>query len=282
MYTLSVANEKGDQLQLTQNINYTIINVDGLNPPTANINTAINANFDGATFKSSRLNTRNIVIKLAIEGNVETNRIALYNYFKSKKPCTIYYQNNTRNISIKGYVESFEIGFFDQKQIAQISILCPNPYFINTMSDDTELSFIQSLFEFPFAIEEEGIEFSTISSEIETIIVNEGDVETGMMIEFHATGSATNPTLYNVDTGEKIKININMNEGDTIIVNTNKGSKSIVQIVNGAPVNIINNLDLASTWLQLNTGSNTMLFTADSFSNNLICNIIYNDLFKGV
>lgn len=50
MFTLKVENAKGAILELTNNEeNYQVTNIEGLNPPNANINTANYANGDGSS-----------------------------------------------------------------------------------------------------------------------------------------------------------------------------------------------------------------------------------------
>lgn len=282
MYTLTIENHKGEQLQLTQNPNYSITSVEGLPPPTANINTAVNANFDGSTYRSSRLNERNIVIMLAIEGDAEANRINLYQYIKAKKQCTLYYQNGSRNVSTVGYVESLEIAIFGEKETAQISIICPRPYFADVVQTILDMSATSAMFEFPFAIEEEGIEFSTLAVATESIVQNLGDVETGAVIVFHATGTASNPVIYNLDTAEFFKVNIDMSVGDLLVISTIKGEKTVTAILSGIEWNYINSMVQGSSWIQFESGANTMLYNADSHPENLECMISFSNLYEGV
>lgn len=49
-----------------------------------NINTSVNATSDGETINSVRANKRNIVLYVAIQGEVERNRLNLYKYFPPK------------------------------------------------------------------------------------------------------------------------------------------------------------------------------------------------------
>lgn len=282
MYTLTIENHKGEQLQLTQNPNYSITSVEGLPPPTANINTAVNANFDGSTYRSSRLNERNIVIMLAIEGDAEANRINLYQYIKAKKQCTLYYQNGSRNVSIVGYVESLEIAIFGEKESAQISIICPRPYFADVVQTILDMSATSAMFEFPFSIPDEGIEFSTLTVATESIVQNLGDVETGALIVFHATGDVMVPAIYNVDTGERMRINVDMTAGDLLVINTKQGEKSIHLVVDGIETNVINKLIVGSTWLQFESGANTMLVDADMGVEHFQCFVTFNNLYEGV
>ena len=281
-FTLSVETPKGDKITLTQNDKYTIMNVDGLAPPTAAINVAVNANFDGSTYTSSRMGERNIVIQFAIEGNVEQNRIELYKVLRPKAPCRVRYSNNHRNVYIDGYVESFDCNFFNEKEVAQISILCPYPYFSDEIDVDFDFSTITPLFEFPFDIDSDGIEFSTIVLGEEKNIINNGDIETGMLIQFTAAGGVTNPKLINTVTNEKVLVNLSLSAGDVLEINTNRGKKSVKLIHNGVISNQINALDKTSKWLQLEVGDNLFVTDATSGGENLLCNVMYGNLFGGV
>lgn len=282
MYFLAIENHKGERLNLTQNPKYSVTNIEGLTPPQANINTAVNANFDGSTYRSSRLNERNIVVTLAIEGNVEANRINLYQYIKAKKKCIVYYKNGMRDVSIVGYVESMEIEIFNEKEMVQISIICPQPYFRDVIKTLLDMSATSAMFEFPFAIEEEGIEFSTLAVGSESIVQNLGDVETGAVIVFHATGTASNPVIYNLDTAEFFKVNIDMSAGDLLVISTIKGEKTVTAILSGIEWNYINSMVQGSSWIQFESGANTILYNADSHPENLECMISFNNLYEGV
>lgn len=282
MFTLAIENAKGNRLRLTQNPNYSLVSVDGLNPVKANINTAVNANFDGSTFKSSRLQNRNIVIMLAVEGAIETNRIELYKFIKTKEEVTVYVSNGTRDVYIKGRVEDMQIGIFAQKQMVQISIICPNPYFANVDENHEDFSVVNGLFEFPFDIAEEGVPFGEIVVDAEVNIQNRGDVNTGMIVEFKAIGTVVNPAIYNTGTGKFMKLNVTMSDGDVIQINTNKGQKGVLEISGGTVSNILNKLDPTSTWLDLETGDNTMMFTATSGEINLQCTLYHDFMYEGL
>lgn len=282
MYSISIENAKGNRIQLSQNKDYSITSITGLNPPSANINTGVNASFDGATFKSSRLNVRNLVIMLAIEGNVEQNRINLYRFIKVKQACTVYFKNNTREVYIGGYVESMEIGIFEQKQIVQISIICPKPYFTDVLDEEAVFSSVIPLFEFPFSIPEEGIEFGELNVNSAIDVINNGDIATGMVIEFYATDEVTDPAIYNLETNEYMKLNVTLQAGDRIQINTEKGNKSVTKISGGVRTNILNALDAGSSWLILESGDNIMTYTATVHPEYLSCTVYHNDLYEGV
>lgn len=285
MFSLKIENHKGEIIELTHNPAYTITEITGLNPPAANINTVEAALLDGAIFNSSRVGIRNIVINFAIENSAEANRIALYRYVKTKKPCTVYFQNGRRNVYINGYFETLDINLFEQKQMAQISIICPLPFFIDMEQQNMEFSHTLALFQFPFSIDENGEEFSETltGDELYFNAVNSGDIETGVIITIAANGgSLTYPSVTNTTTGETFKVNYILRESDELIINTNRGQKSVTLIRGDTTTNLINYIDSSSTWLQLETGANDLMCNAVFGSENLSCSIAYNLKYEGV
>ena len=62
MYSLKVENDRGNTLELTNNPNYTVFKIEGLNPPHATINSSVNTTTGGSNINSVRLENRNIVI----------------------------------------------------------------------------------------------------------------------------------------------------------------------------------------------------------------------------
>lgn len=282
MYTLIVENERGEQLELTHNENYDVLEVDGLNPPTAAINTVEIANVDGARFNSSRIETRNIVIRLNIKPPIETNRIALYKYFRVKKYIKIYYQNEHRDVFTEGYIETFENSLFGMLQQPQISIICPNPFWKSTSETQVEFSNTTALFEFPFLIPSEGIEFSRIER-LTTTYINTGEVETGAIIKFYATSNQIlNPVFYNRTTGKFFGLNFDMYEGDVITVNTQQGEKSATLLRDGVITNILSLRQNGSSWITFEPGENEISYGADNGQNSLNVTVTAIQKYEGV
>lgn len=281
MYTLIVQNKYGQQLELTHNEAYVIEEIDGLDPPEATINTTRNANADGSVFNSSYVNDRQIIITMAVNSPAEANRIQLYKYFKNKYPLRLFYKNSTRDVYIDGYCQKINIEMFNKKQIAQIIIRCPEPFLKSVQDEMIDFSAIQADFEFPFSIESP-IEFGEIQLNEEKDLINSGDVETGVTITLRARGSVTNPRIYNIETNEYFKLNITMQQGDEIVINTEKKQKSVKLTRAGVTSNIIGNLASGSTWFQLNPGDNIFSVTADSNPENMDAYCVLTDQFEGV
>lgn len=281
-YILKAENHRGEVLNLSTNPNYIVYKIEGLQPPSVNVNVSANATSDGSTFNSARANSRNIVIYVALKGIVEDSRINLYKYFPLKKKIKLYYKNDTRDVYIEGYVELIECDLFSASQVAQISIICPQPYFKGVDELVSYFSDVSSLFSFPFSIPSSGIELSAITTNIRKSIINTGDIESGIIIRLYAIGAVVNPVIYDVFNRTYIKLNYTMTVNDEIIINTYKGEKSITLIRNGISTNIMGHMAADSTWLTLQSGDNVFSYDADSGNSNLQLTFTTSVLYGGV
>lgn len=280
MFIAKIENKLGEVLTLTQiESEYQIVQIEGLNPPPARVNLLNMANIDGARFNNSKLETRELVITVKLNGSgadVEANRQRLYRYFPTKDWCKFYYTNNFRNVFIEGYVNTVQVSPFAKDERMQISIVCPQPYFKSLYMIIDDISKVLNRFEFPFAFGSNGatnpdvptdpgtddaIPFSEIEMDRVTNVYNDSESETGMMIEIEVIQPIDTITIQNTDSGEFFTINYSFVQNDKIIINTNLGSKSISLIRDGVTYNIFPALVKGSTFFQLNIGNNFFGFT---------------------
>lgn len=282
MYELKVKNDKGEVLNLSTSPSYTVFNITGLQPPAVMLSTSYNATSDGTKINSARVDQRNIVIYMTIEGDIEKNRINLYKYFPLKQTVTLYFKNNTRDVYIEGMVEVIECDLFTNKQVAQISIICPQTYFKGVNELISYFSDVTSLFEFPFSISEAGVEISAITTNIRKSIINTGDVESGIVIDLHAIGTVVKPVIYDVFKRTHIKLMFTMEANDHIIINTSVGEKAITLIRDGVSTNIIGYLYPDSSWLTVGAGDNVFTYDAESGGSNLQITFTTSVLYGGV
>lgn len=287
MFTAKIENSSGNVLTLTGNEPvYQVIDITGLNPPPAQINTTTIVGLDGAVFNSSKLQTRNLVLTIKINGNVETNRLMLYSYFRTKDWCKFYYSNNTLDVSIEGYVESVECDLFTNNEIAQISILCPYPYFRSLNEVIQDFSNVQKLFVFPFSINiDDPIVISTLEDSGGVAIYNNSESETGVLIYIDFLDSASSVEIKNTKTGDDFEINYSFLENDTVIINTNKGKKSITLLRNGVLTNLFSALQAGSVFFQLLPGVNNFEYLvsgSSSNNNDVLITFKYYNIYRGV
>jgi len=264
VFTLNIENQAGDVLCLTQSRDYAVIRYSGLNPPPAVVSLSPYGASDGSRFNNARVDSRAVVITIQFLRDVERNRIALYRYARVKQYCKIHYTNDTRDVYCEGYVEAIDNDQFELGQKMQISILCPYPYLRSIREIITDISQTIALFEFPFAIGAEGVEFSSIEKTGAIAVENQGDVDTGVVIEITATGPVEAPALYNADTHGSMELGTSLQAGDRIRINTNRGAKRIELTRAGVTTNIINDLVPGADWFQLPPGRSGFTYTADS------------------
>ena len=270
MYTAKIENKNGAVYVLTGNEPvYQVIDITGLNPPPAQINTTPIVGLDGALFNSSRLDTRNIVLTIKINGDVEKNRLALYQAFRTKEWCRFYYTNGTLDVYIDGYVETVECGLFTNDEQAQISILCPSPYFRSLEEIIDDISSVTAKFTFPFDINvNQPIPISEFRIADTTNVINSSSAETGMIIEIDVLASIYDIEIRNVITGDRFMLGGNYQAGDKIIIDTNKGQKSVKLVRDGITTNILSKIARGSVFFQLQPGDNFFGFLIDLGDNN--------------
>ena len=115
---------------------YVVKDVDGLDPVTASIFTLTDTGVDGDRYQGSRVDSRNIVLKLGYSpiysGSLGVGRLRtrLFNALPPKGGVTLkFYTTDLPNLVIKGYVETHDTNMFSEEPEVSISIMCPDPYF---------------------------------------------------------------------------------------------------------------------------------------------------------
>lgn len=287
MYTAKIENSNGQVLTLTQNeSDYQIVSITGLNPPPAQINTTNIAGIDGSKFNSAKLDTRNIVIMIKLNGDVEGNRLALYQMFRTKEECRFYYSNGRRDVSIPGYVETVECDLFTNAEIMQVSIICMYPYFRDMDEKWVEVSDgAIAGFHFPFSINIGApIPFSIYNLDGETNVMNTAEADTGAVIRIDVNAPVRTIEIRNTGNNKFFKLDHDFQRADTILINTHKGEKSITLVRNGVASNVFTALKLGSTFFQLNVGDNFFTYFANGVQNDerLLVRFIFAAEYRGV
>ena len=282
MYDLRLENAGGEILQLSGNPSYAVTSVEGILPADAEVSTTSVSTIDGEQFNYAKTGKRNIVITILPQEPVETNRIYLYKWITTKRWIRVRYRTPTRDVYTDGYVEKVSGSLFSRQETIQVSIICPESYFKNTQEIIQNADYTEPLFEFPFAIEEEGIEVS-VYDRLQTVIINnESDDTIGITIRLSSFGTVENPRIYNRETLENIGLKFQMQESDVIEIQTQKGKKGVWITRNGERTNIINTIMSGITWFQLEPGENLFTYEADAGLEFLKIEFLYNYIYGGV
>lgn len=276
-----------------------ITEIEGLGPVKADINMTELAAKDGSKYNSSRANGRNIVMKVRFiyASSIEEVRLLSYKYFPLKKRIKFHIETDNRIAEVEGYIESNEPDIFSQEETASISIVCESAWFKDASENGIQVidfSDIVSLFEFEFEDDDNEsptIEFSSLEIRRENVITYNGDTDNGFIMRMFIGGSVTNPSIYNIETLESIKIDTAkvativgsaVKAGDEIRINSIQNEKSVTLIRDGRSYNILNALDINAAWFVLHPGDNLFGYTADSGELNIMFRIESQILLQGV
>lgn len=264
---------------------FVVLGVDGLSAPKANINMSESVVIDGSFFNSAHAQHRNIVIRLKLLENptIEHSRHILYSVFQIKKKIRLDIETHSQNdtglsVYTEGYVESVEPEIFSSMCAAQISIICPSPYLRSKYSESLNFESVLPLFSFPFPeIDEyeqaiEPFAIGEVSKSQTMNIVNNGEIDTGFIINLDFTGPTTDTIeIGSVESGITMSLNLNklvdssgtstsIVAGDRIIIDTISGERSLQLLRNGRFNSIIKSINRRFDWLYLVPGNNGIYF----------------------
>lgn len=301
--SITVTNFVGDSLKMElrnpASSGFIITNIKGLGPGKANVNVTEVSTNDGGVFNSARQSTRNIVLSLTFDPSqdIETLRRKSYRFFPLKRNLKLRIETDTRIAEITGYVESNDPSIFSSREGSDISIICPDPAFYSAEGDGTKTTLfygIEPMFEFPFSNEsltENLIEFSSIMQNSERVIIYDGDADIGMTITLDASGPVTNIGIYDTENNTFMRLDTSkieaitgkgVDSGDSIIVCTVRGKKTIRLLRAGVSYNILNCLDKNSKWLELSKGDNRLAFSAETGFTNLAIRVTNQIVYEGM
>jgi hypothetical protein len=230
-----------------------LVNIDGLDPVKASVNTSPYGSVDGTSYTGSSVQSRNIVLTLKPKPNWDTwtyenLRRLLYSYFMPKLATRlVFYSDDMIPVEIYGVVEGVGVNIFTKSPELQVSIICPDPYF--TALDPTIIT--------------------GVNGEVETFDYN-GNIESGMVVKVtHVSGA---PTTIGIQLGDP-KVTY---FGVVADVNSTKyfemssvPMRKYIQNVNigtGVIENLLSNVYLqeGSLWPVLEPGENEFKVVTDS------------------
>lgn len=192
---------------------YIVKNIDGVGPVKADISVSEYAMMDGGTYQNAKVSSRNIVLTIGYRPNyasgesVEDVRWALYNWFQTKRFVRLVFMGAYAvPLQIDGYVESHEPSIFSNKPEVQISIICPDPHFVQRES-----------------VTLNGVTGSPLN------VVGQGTAQTGFLFDITLTRALYGVTLEN-DIGVSLGYSRGTQAGDRLRISTAKGAKHVYHV----------------------------------------------------
>nr|DAJ98111.1 MAG TPA: tail protein [Caudoviricetes sp.] len=255
MFTLDFVTAWGTTFPLVGNPLFKITNIDGLTDMSADISSTDTIGTDGDSVTNVKAQPRSIVIDLTInEGvNVENAKRTVLSYVKFKAAGALLWTQNKKEKRIQGIVENVSMPRFTNQAVMQITLYCSQPYWEDINEFVTQITQFLDLHKFPIAFPEAGVPFGRYNNDTLTqTFTNNGDVAIGAVFEIITlTEDLIHPVIYDKDRNS-FGVNVTVSKGDTLVINTIKGQKSVT--MNGK--NLISKIDKGITWLELALGDN--------------------------
>lgn len=264
--SLKYIGANGNELDLLHNDFFLLAHADGITEIASEIGASTTPNMDGDTVNTVRAQPRGIVLDMRVKdtASVEQAKRYILRTIKPKQKGRLVFLKDDRETEIEGVVEAISMPRFEEDGVTmQVTLYCSLPYWQDVEDVLLEISRIISMHYFPIdtgglAFPAEGIPLGEYDMNMTRTYTNDGDAECGLVITIIALAEAQNPTIYKSD-GSFIGVNDTMSAGDKIIINTNRGKKSITK--NG--VNILNKIKAGSKFFQLETGDNELTVDTD-------------------
>ena len=229
--------------------------IEGLGPVKAAVNTTPYGSMDGEAFTGSLVNSRNIVLTIGLNPNwdewsMEALRRLVYSYFMPKLQTKLVFESNDEfpPVEISGYVESVEPDIFAKDVQVQVSIICPDPYFVAV----------------------DPVVINDVSNAQHLIDYN-GSIETGIYVRVSERDLPA-PTLIGVQIDETaasyFRVAASVSSTKYLEMNSLPGNKYVqnVELGTGIITNLLPKMVEGSSWPTLQPGEQIFSVTSDAGS----------------
>jgi hypothetical protein len=225
-----------------------IKNIDGLGPVKADIVTTPFATGRGELYQGATTGKRNIVMTLGYnpdwvgEQTMSSLRQLLYRYMLPEAWIKLrFFTDELPPVDIEGYVESFDPNIFSQDPEVQVSIINPEPDFV-----DANATLVQGV-----------VDTDVIENEFDYT----GTTETGFELVVKTTDDNPDYTgsLIIIDNNQTFEVNpVTSNTAKYFKLNSVRGHKRVgtVDFDDGGLINLLPQVTLESVWPVLTPGKN--------------------------
>ncbi len=275
----------GGEAEYSSSSPYFWANADGISRIANDIHTIQGIGQHGVQATGMQLAAREISVKVQIMADdVEAAQHELTTVLNPTHTGRLVYQSATVTRYIRCRIQKtpdFDDQVFPE---AEIDFFCESPFWKEGDGSSSAVANIARWIgnlEWPLEITEEGYELEYRSPSLVTNIVNTGDVDAALTIEFYADLDVSNPKITNIQTQEYFSMGIDMLAGDCIRITTGYGVKAAVLIRGGVETSVFDYINDGSSWLQLAVGNNYLRAEA-SVDDNLSVKILYDFMYNGV
>lgn len=259
---------------------YGILDYEGLESTEYDLEIKHNINAPGGTLKRKRILPRPISVEFEYKGEDKSAvRQKIIRFFSP-------YRGGMLTVSMQGVERRIEYEVdgtlkFKKKNIyypltVLVELKCLDPLFQDVIENGEQISTWVGGWSFPFTLPFQLKE----RGETRTNIINSGDVETPIHVEFH--GPAKKPYIKNLTTGKIIQIEADLNSDQILYVDTTFGKNTVEIEENGTRTDVSQMISMESRFWRLEVGDNMVEYGAEDEiqDNNVV--IRYSNRYLGV
>lgn len=264
---------------------YIIGSVTGTGGPETTVLSSSVPGVDGVFVHGIRAESREVTCFIHVDGDdrkdMYRKRFELVKKLTpGRAPGTLYYANDYTVKRIAAYPKSSP-SFTERIRNynrAELSFLCPSPYWEDTVSQSGYMAYLNGGFKFPFRFKP-AISFAALRNHAS--LVNAGSVPAP--VEIVIQGPATNPAVVNATTGERFQVRQTLAEGEVLEIGTKRGAKSVKLTRAGRePEDAFQYVDLGSTFFQLVPGTNELRYESQNEAEHARVTVRFRELYAGV
>lgn len=250
--------------------------VEGLSDVSVSYKTSENANGDGLIVLGKRVEERNATIEFEPPYELADYYQRFFNAYDER---VLYLEDRKINCKIKSCTLKYADGY-ENVPIIKLGLFCPDPYFYDVSDFGQNIAGIQPSFGFPWtATVSDGITFGYRIFSDKTIFQNNGDKPVGFRTKIVAVrGTASNVKFMNLNTGEYVRVVVNMAQNDVLEISTIPKFNETYIKLNG--VSIFQDIDRLSDFFMLDRGDNFLQYSADTGGTNLDVYLYYTPVYQ--
>lgn len=277
-------NSLGNSITIDYTSNYLIDSYDGLTASEIIPITTSGYRQNGATYITSNLGIRIInlnfsVIAESALGMYEARRNVASIFNPLLGEGTLTYTNDFISKSIKVIVSAAPTPMerYSTIQYYTVELTANNPLWFDNAESALKLGGFTGGLSFPYQFESSGVTYAQKGDIANITII--GDVPSPIRAEFK--NASINPTLELVNTGEFIKVETSIDEGESLIINTEYGKKTVNKVnTDNSLESAFHLISLNSKFFSLQKGVNKLSFNGDAGTPEVY--IYYRNYFIGV
>ena len=267
MQKVKYINPIGKEMNINFNPPYVFEKIEGISSGDTNFITSQGVGQYGKTFHAARVSDRQVTVYFNIKGE---DRREMYENRRKAIAVTSSSLNANGELGRLEYTNDYGSWYIkcavkkgvdpdDRKgnyNHAKVVFYCPSPFWRSMTTETARLAWFDGGFEFPLEIDiENKVDFGKRG--YQNTIYNNGDSPAPIVIEIK--GTATEPRVTKISTGEYIALKKELTEGDILTINTDPDECSvIISHSDGTSESAFGYLDLNSAFFQVDPGENPL------------------------